>query len=69
MGVAIAVIELNQIGRRDFEIRAERAAIQARVFEVALDEHAEDVDGAGAIDDHPNVLAGPDGPQDFFNTR
>ena len=69
VGVAIAMVELDQIGRRDFEIGTERAAIEAGIFEVALDEHAENVDTSSAIDDHPHVLARSIGPQDLFDSR
>jgi len=68
-GVAIAMVELNQIGRGDFEIRAQRATIQARVFEVTVDEHAEDIDGTSAIEDHPDVLSRSVGPQDLLDAR
>lgn len=68
-GVAIGMVELYQIGRGDFEIGAQRSTIEARIFEVALDEHAEDVDGTSAINDHPHILTRSVRPQDLLDTR
>ena len=69
MGVAIAGIELHQKGGRHFQVGGQRSTVQARIFEMAREEESEDVDCTRAIDDHPDVLAGPVGPQDLFNPR
>jgi hypothetical protein len=69
MGVAIAGIELHQIGGRHFQVGGQRSTVQARIFEMAREEESEDVDCTRAIDDHADVLAGPVGPQDLFNPR
>jgi hypothetical protein len=67
MGVAIVGLKLHQIRRCHFQLGGQRSAVQARVFEVALEKHAKYFDSASAVDDHPNIATGAVVPQDLFN--